>query len=303
MSPESGPLVSIIVPAYNQARWIRDTLESVIAQTYDNWECIVVNDGSTDATAEIVRSLAQSDERIRLIEQANRGVSSARNVGIDASAGKYVVFLDGDDLLLPEKLRRQVTALEQTGGDLHVSAIRVAWSRDSQYPETGTVWGPPPTLQNLFRQFLAEWEVGFVLPLMGFMVRRTTITEAGARWDSSLYSHEDWDFWLQVAHAQPKTLCNPEPTAIYRVHGHGATASRYRCWKGYLGSLEIQRHRYRDEAGAEELLAEHYRRMHLAYRSSFPFRRWLIDQLVEKPWFRNSCPWPLQRPLRKYCGV
>lgn len=91
-----SPLVSIIIPAYNMSSWIGDTLRSVVSQTMTDWECIVVDDGSTDGTAECVLSVA--DPRIRVISQDNSGVSAARNKGIAAAAGEYAIFLDGDDL-------------------------------------------------------------------------------------------------------------------------------------------------------------------------------------------------------------
>ncbi len=104
------PLVSIIVPAFNAKKYIKETIESVLNQTYKNWELIVVDDGSTDETAEIVQSF--SDDKIILIKQDNRGVSSARNRGIDKAGGKYITFLDADDVLPPHSLEVRVKYLE-----------------------------------------------------------------------------------------------------------------------------------------------------------------------------------------------
>lgn len=112
-------LVSIIMPAYNAASYIEKAIASVQAQTYTDWELIVVDDCSTDATAEIAGVFARQDERIRLIRnERNRGVAAARNAGLAASSGCYVAFLDSDDSWYPKKLETQISYLQQTGADL-----------------------------------------------------------------------------------------------------------------------------------------------------------------------------------------
>ena len=107
---ERQPLVSIITPAYNAEKYIKETIESVLGQTYKNWELIIVNDGSTDSTEEIIKSF--DDSRVVLLSQKNSGVSSARNLGMQSSKGKYITFLDADDVLPPESLKVRVDYLE-----------------------------------------------------------------------------------------------------------------------------------------------------------------------------------------------
>lgn len=111
-------LVSIIMPAYNVAAYIEESIKSVIEQEYISWELIVVNDGSSDATSAIVRSLAEKDSRIKLYEQENGGVSAARNHGITMATGKYIAFLDGDDLWDKTFLRKVVAKKEGTQAEM-----------------------------------------------------------------------------------------------------------------------------------------------------------------------------------------
>src|SRR5207248_11405301 len=112
--PVMPPLVSIIIPAYNYERYINDVLGSVTDQTYDKWECIVVDDGSTDDTAGVVRYWAMWHPLIRLVQHdTNKGVSAARNRGFAESSGELIQFLDADDRLLREKLARHVRFLEE----------------------------------------------------------------------------------------------------------------------------------------------------------------------------------------------
>ena len=105
---EKFPLVSVVVPSYNQAEWLPKTLDSVIAQTYPFWEAVVVNDGSTDSTKEVIEKYESFDNRIRGAHKVNGGISSALNCGIEHSAGKYFCWLSSDDLFYPDKLAQQI---------------------------------------------------------------------------------------------------------------------------------------------------------------------------------------------------
>ena len=113
------PLISIIMPAYNCERYIEEAIRSVKEQSYTNWELLVINDGSTDTTEDVVRALALEDGRIKLIENpANMGVAKTRNRGFELSQGQYVALLDGDDVWLPEKLEKQVRLAQETGAEI-----------------------------------------------------------------------------------------------------------------------------------------------------------------------------------------
>lgn len=104
------PLISVIVPCFNQGRYLPDALDSVLAQTYPHWECIVVNDGSTDDTRQVALEYASKDARFRYVEQENRGLSGARNRGRREVRGTHVQFLDSDDTISPEKFQLQLKA-------------------------------------------------------------------------------------------------------------------------------------------------------------------------------------------------
>lgn len=109
-----GELVSIVTPAYNGARFIKQTIDSVLAQTYANWEMVIVDDCSTDGTAELVERIGAADSRIRLIRQPkNGGPARARNAALQAARGRYVAFVDSDDLWLPQKLENQLRFMRE----------------------------------------------------------------------------------------------------------------------------------------------------------------------------------------------
>jgi glycosyltransferase involved in cell wall biosynthesis len=107
------PLVSIIVPCHYQAQYLDEALQSILNQTYTNWECIIVDDGSPDNTEDIAKKWMEKDNRFKYVFQKNKGVSSARNLGIDRAFGKYIQFLDGDDILEKEKISYQIRILQK----------------------------------------------------------------------------------------------------------------------------------------------------------------------------------------------
>ena len=123
----TSPLVSVVVAAFNAADFIEETCRSVIQQTYSAWELIVVDDGSTDGTGDIVQSLVRSDPRLRLIRQRNGGVAAARNAGIAAASGGFLCVLDADDLWDPTKIERQLRRLQEAGPGAGFAYCWWAW--------------------------------------------------------------------------------------------------------------------------------------------------------------------------------
>ena len=119
------PLVSVIIPAFNAAEYIRQTLNSVLAQTYQAMEVIVVDDGSSDATGAIVEEFVKKDARVQLVRQSNAGVGAARNTAIRMARGEYIAPLDADDIWFPEKLEKQVACMEQCGEE---TGLVYCWS-------------------------------------------------------------------------------------------------------------------------------------------------------------------------------
>ena len=115
--------VSVIIPAYNQATFIPKAVASLQAQTLESWECLVVDDGSTDNTAEIVANLALHEPRVRLLQKQNGGSASARDMGLQFVAGEFIQFLDADDTIAPNKLEQQVQLMEREHLDISYTAF------------------------------------------------------------------------------------------------------------------------------------------------------------------------------------
>ena len=199
--------ISVIIPAYNQGHYLAEAVQSVLDQTYSNFEIWIIDDGSTDNTAEIARGF--SDPRVNYIYQSNQGLSAARNTGLRQARGDYISYLDSDDLFLPEKLECLVAAIQQNPAWGMVAGHAVIIDENGvRTGNTYTLPIPAPTEKLLLGNPL---HVGSVL------VSRSWQIKAG-EFDESLRSYEDWDMWLRLA----KMGCNfgfvEKPVALYRFH-------------------------------------------------------------------------------------
>ena len=192
-----APLVSVIVTCHNQANVIVNTISSVLRQTYDNWECIVVNDGSSDNSESLIEEISRSDSRVKLISQDNQGVSFSRNLGFASSSGEFIQFLDGDDLLHPEKIELQVAHF------LDDDSIDVSYTNHCHYfaEDKRHVTFESETLDAYpLRQFLSGWHAGVSLPVHAPIYRRTIWREDELPYPEDYRERcEDWVFLVLVA--------------------------------------------------------------------------------------------------------
>jgi len=206
--------VSVVIPLYNKDKYILRTLESVFAQTCQDFEIVVVDDGSTDDGPLQVEALR--DQRIRLIRQANAGVAEARNTGIRASQGEWVAFLDADDVWMPEHLKAQLEILERNP--------RVQWATGRYLRRLVNNAVVPIVEQAVFaRQFDGELvQDGLLLLPYGYlwtgviMIRRSVFAEVGG-FDPGLRTAEDLDLWLRIAVRYPQLAYCDRQIAEYTV--------------------------------------------------------------------------------------
>ena len=220
------PLVSVVIPAYNRAKYIRETIESVLAQTWPNVELIVTDDGSTDGTFEILQEYA-AQGKLTLLQhpnRENRGQAASANRAIRAAKGQYISPLDSDDLIHPEKLERLVTLLEQNpeAGFAYSNGTLVDHDGREQYPllprdhiETGDP-----------NQFLAHFHI---LLNLGTVIRRSALDTVGILAEQLLAAN-DQDLLLRLIETAP-VLYLPDQLAAYRRHdGAKSFTHNEQCW-------------------------------------------------------------------------
>ena len=221
--------ISVIIPTYNYGRFLRDAIDSALAQTYPALEIIVIDDGSTDETSQV---LAEYGERIRTIQQNNQGVGAARNTGIAAARGEYIAFLDSDDLWKPQKLEREIALFEAdpTLGMVHSSAEAFdnAGKKLSVLMSGMEGWVASELLR-LDREVITA-------PGSSTMFPRRVAEEIGG-FDPRLQPSEDWDFCYRVA-VRYRVGYVPEVLVRYRLHSNGIHLNIPRMERGMLMALE-----------------------------------------------------------------
>lgn len=200
------PLVSVVVPTFNYAHLLPQTLESLEKQTYENWECVVVDDGSTDNTADVVANYASKDSRIRYVKQENSKQAAARNTGIQNSTGEYFQFLDSDDLIEPAKLECQVKYLESHPEiDIVYSNARYFRSENMNerlHSRRYSMWddGEPwmTGLSGDGASVLRPLLCNNIMVVNSPLIRRSVVETVGL-FNVDLTPVEDWDYWIRCA--------------------------------------------------------------------------------------------------------
>jgi glycosyltransferase involved in cell wall biosynthesis len=252
VSPQLEPTFSVVVPAFNAERTIAATVRSVLMQTRSDFELLVVDDGSTDTTAERVEELA-GDPRVRLLRQPNSGVAIARNTGIAAARGRYVSFLDSDDLWLPSYLETMGAALD--AHDDAGFAFTDAWVWDEHVRrfarQTIMVTGNPPDVvpddpRELFRLLLAG---NFIYT--SSTVRRAVLAEVGG-FNGEVSPAEDWELWLRIAANGHRAIRAAPVLGVYRIRAGSLSSDRAVMRAAAKRLLEVVATEYGLEA---ELLA------------------------------------------------
>ncbi|MFK7810817.1 MAG: glycosyltransferase family 2 protein [Saprospiraceae bacterium] len=228
---KNAPLVSIIIPCYNYGRYVAQTLDSVLAQTYQNWECLVVDDGSKDNSGEVVKAYEQKDQRITYIYQNNKGLPGARNTGIKAAKGKYFMVLDADDTIQHKKIEAQVTAFENDPSlDFTYAGVRYFIDGKPEELRYSADWRNRPwALEKSGKgmDLLKYMIISDVILSHQPMIKTETVFEIGL-YKEHLKSCEDWEFYLRCMYndLNIKYVDQPDTLALIRVHPSSMTRNR-----------------------------------------------------------------------------
>lgn len=220
-------LASIIIPAYNQGHYLFSAIQSCLEQTYPEFEIIVVDDGSTDNTRQVVESF--DHPAITYVYQSNKGLSGARNTGIRHSSGEFLTFLDSDDEFLPEKLTLLI-------GKMHDN------------PDLGFIAGQamlidqngksiPNTFESQLPTPISQLALGNPFHVGSVLIRRAWQEKIGF-FDEALRSYEDWDFWLRLALAGCPMTVIPTPVSLYRFHTAQMTRNGIQMTNANMAVLE-----------------------------------------------------------------
>jgi glycosyltransferase involved in cell wall biosynthesis len=201
----SSPLVSVILPVRNAERYVGQAMESILRQTYGDFEIIAIDDGSTDHSLEILKKYASSDKRMNIVSRENRGLVASLNQGLKAARGQWIARMDADDIALPQRFERQLQRLEHTGADICGSWVKLfgADRRVIKHPQTDEA---------------IKMKMIFCAPFThpAVMMKTEMVRQLG--YDKDWETCEDYDLWERATRAGWKMINIPEILLLYRQH-------------------------------------------------------------------------------------
>lgn len=230
-----APLISVVTPVYNAARHLREAVDSVLAQTYAHFEMLLVDDGSTDASGEICDAYARADARIRVFHTENRGVSHARNVGLDAARGEWIFFIDSDDAIVPQALE---TLLRGTA-DCDVVVGMFDFLRQGRKKEELREERLYPSFRRMMEDYLAGVYLGSFNAVWGRLYRNSR--SPAMRFDESVRYAEDLLFNLEYLPECRKIRVIPDRLYRYRYEDAPSLSHRF-----YFHEPNLRMREYRD---------------------------------------------------------
>jgi glycosyltransferase involved in cell wall biosynthesis len=238
-----GGKVSVVIPCYNQARFLGEAIQSVLFQGYDDLEIVVVDDGSNDCTEEVASGYVREDPRVRLIRQENRGLAAARNRGLAEAGGEYVVFLDSDDRLVLGALEVGVRELEAHPGCAFVSGIcRKITADGSVVPG----WEQFRVRDDPYLELLRSCPI--YVPAVMY---RSSVFDVVGNFDTSYRAAEDYDLYYRILERFP-IHCHDDLVAEIRRHDANMTRDRTLMLKYNMAALRSQRRRVKGDARYKE---------------------------------------------------
>ena len=289
------PLISVVIPAYNAEQFLDETLESVLSQTYENWECIIVNDGSTDNTESVAKKWCEKDARFCYFYKENSGVSDTRNLGIKEARGEYIAFLDADDLYMPNFLDVCLENLVEKDVDLVAPKMLEFWDVQNEVIEDEDK-----------KDYLYSGKEGIALFLhsnrltIALLCKKSVMDEVGGfTWHKKA---EDLHCWLKVLFAGYKIYRLGEYYAYRRMHNNSWSSMDRNCSKEVLelivslkaNILEngMDYYRYFNRWAKKNIIINDKNRKHLKIREGikyingfeanyFPFR-FILDTIKRK---------------------
>lgn len=254
-----SPTFSVVIPLYNKAEFIRRAVTSVLEQSDADLEVVVINDGSTDGSADVARAIA--DPRVRVVDQSNAGVAAARNRGIAESVGQYVTFLDADDEYLPGFLASmRKLALKFPGAAMLCSGYQACWTdgRSQEFIRLGVPRGE----LGLVPDFYSEWSRKPFMSASSVAIPSETLTRAQLRFAVGEKLGEDQDLWFRLAELGPVAHVNQALARYWQAISNSATSSQVvlnllPCYDRLQKRLEADLVPPTLRPGAQRLLASH----------------------------------------------
>jgi hypothetical protein len=287
------PLVSIIIPTYNDGPLLFEAIDSALIQTYQQREIIVIDDGSIDDTGLLLKK--QYRNKIIYHRQENKGPSSARNMGLRLSSGRYVQFLDADDLLHPDKISLQIRQLQSISG-LALSYCDYVRCNIDDSKVIPSRTSPILQSENPLEDIMLKWETEVSVPIHCFLFDSALFKKFKIMFDESLPANEDWVCWMNVFSLRPQVVFVDQVLAYYRVRESSRCRDRTIMRRAWISAIkkQINKNYFNNELIAK--LNFRMKEIRYAYRDVSPLMKIMQRHHPSiKKFYEKITPWRLQR--------
>ncbi len=269
-------LISVIIPCYNQGEYLHRAINSVLVQTYQNFEIIIIDDGSTEhSTIECFKLI--NDDKIRIFHTRNNGLAAARNYGLSKANGRYIQFLDADDEIENEKFSKQLNHFAQKK-DLDVSYTLFYYNYDEtnkrEYASYESL-----SMENATEELLCRWFVSLSIPIHCFMFKKKVFQNS--KFNCSLYGCEDWLMWCELAMKKHSFQALEYTGAIYHVHSHNMTKQYEKMFYAHALATAILRGKILDKNLLKKFDLESAFRLKFIYDKLFNINSHAIRQELD----------------------
>ena len=234
------PKISVIIPCYNQGQYIDEAVASVLNQTFQDFEIIIINDGSTDPLTRSKLSDYQMPYT-RVIQTENMGVSASRNMGVRFSNGTFIQFLDADDLISPEKFEMQLRQLiSSERNSLSYTDYQTSEENDINQIVVSRYVNPAFQTNDYLQELIVNWEISLSIPIHCFLFAANIFKEHRINFDEELENHEDSDCWMNIFSLHPEVYYVDKKLVTYRIRKDSNCSNQKLLQRGYLQALRKQ---------------------------------------------------------------
>ncbi len=231
--------MSVVIPCFNQGNFLPAAVTSVQSQGVEDWECIIIDDGSSDETALIAERLASDDPRVRVHHQRNRGLSHSRNIGIGLARGRFVQLLDADDVILPSKFEQQLRAVSALPGPaLSYCDYRLRREDGVVLDDGGYLPPHPGTDEGVLHDLIVRWELELSIPVHCFLLDRRLLSGVSGPFDAALANHEDWHCWVRIFAGRPSVVFVDEVLALYTARVGSMSRDIDAMRRGFIAAID-----------------------------------------------------------------
>lgn len=267
--------ISVIVPCYNQSEFLGECLQSILDQTYPHWECIVVDDGSTDDTKLIAEKWVDKDYRFTYFYKENGGLSSARNFGLDKATGDLIQFLDSDDLIVNTKFEKSISFFQQENTDIVITNFSMLEGNMIKEPFCDIT-----KYDFTYKNILLQWDIDFNFPIHSLIISNKSIKNL--RFEEKFYAKEDWIMWLSIFRNKIVVNFINEPLALYRMHGSNMTKDT-----NHMNTYTIKAFKYILKNIESEFFDVFVDRFELEIKKPMKEMERYINKINNRPWYKK----------------